>query len=326
MSDYLVSGKKGAGKSVYCVGVIRDALLAKKRVATNLDIYVDKLVPASCRTNFYRLPDRPSYEDMIAIGLGQDGVEEDDNGVMVLDEASAYLNARSWSDKSRQPFLDWIIHSRKYGWDIYFIAQGASQLDKQLRETQIEYHVGVKNTKKWPIPFLTPIFYTLFGIRLTFPKLHLGIIKQGLDVHALRVGRKWFKGTDLYDAYDTQQIFYDPEHPKACALHTVLSAYYVRGRYLNWIDMNKKQIFMILCAGLIIGSISGFSSGYKLASLPDKQTEEVVIDESIKIIGMVQEGLILSALLSDGRSVPVSGEKIDKKGHFYKLGEKWVKR
>ena len=127
MADYLVSGKKGSGKSAFCVGVIRSALKDGKRVATNLDIRVENLVHCSNRRWFYRLPDRPSYSDLIAIGRGQEGVDEDQNGVLILDECSAFLNSRSWNDKGRQEFLDWVIHSRKHVWDTYFIDQCQEQ-------------------------------------------------------------------------------------------------------------------------------------------------------------------------------------------------------
>lgn len=218
MADYLVSGKKALEKApfVLVLFVMRCWL---EKVSTNLDIKVDRLVPF--RINLLiRLPDRPSYEDMLVIGQGQSGVEEENNGVIVLDECSSFLNSRSWNDKGRQAFLDWIIHSRKYGWDTYFIAQ-QEQLDKQLRTTQLEYHIAVKNTAKWPIPFVTPLVMTFTGIRLTLPKMHLGIIKQGMDRDSLLIGRKWLRGVMFSDAYDTQQIFCDREHSSACGIHTV---------------------------------------------------------------------------------------------------------
>lgn len=325
MSDYLVSGKKGAGKSAFCVGLIRASLLEGKRVATNLDIRLDKLVPAHCRGHLLRLPDRPSIEDLHIMGRGQDGVIEEDNGVLVLDETSSFLNSRAWNDKSRQSLLDWFIHSRKYGWDTYFIAQGQEQLDKQLRSTQLEYHIAVKNTAKWPIPFLSPVVNALFGIRLTMPKMHLGIIRQGLDRDSLLIGRKWFKGVDVYDAYDTQQVFIDRDHPSSVGIHTVLSHYYLKGRYLTWLEMHKKQMFYLLAAGVILGSLIGWGSGYKIGKATVIQPVEFVVDSDAKIIGVIQEGLILKVLLNDGRAAVVVGERRDKTGHFYKVGDKWLK-
>lgn len=231
MSDYVVTGKKGNGKSLLAVGIIRDALAQGKRVATNLDVKLDVLCRPSSRVTLIRVPDRPTAADLDAIGKGQDGVEEESNGVLVLDEVSSILNARNWADKSRQSTLDWLIHSRKHGWDTYMIAQGLSQIDKQVRETQLEYHIAVKRTDKWPIPLLSPLA-SMFGFKLTFPRMHVGIVKQGMHHDAFTIERKWFRAKDLYAAYNTQQIFEAQGSDASPGIHTVLSAWHIKGRYL----------------------------------------------------------------------------------------------
>jgi len=234
MTDYAVTGKKRSGKGLFCAGVIRDALQAGRRVATNMDIWPEKMLPATNRATFYRLPDCPTAEELEAIGLGYDGDEIDDekNGVIVLDEASKYFNARAYQDKTRQPLLDWLIHSGKLRWDVYYQMQGLSQIDKQIRETQVEYHIGVKNTRMWPIPFVTPIAGML-GFNVRFPRLNIGIIKQGVERESLVVGRKYFRAKDIFGAYDTEQKFLDRSHPLATGFHTVLSAWHVKGRHLH---------------------------------------------------------------------------------------------
>lgn len=241
MPDFAITGKKGSGKSLYCVGVISDALRAGKRVATNLDIRLDCLMIPVNQSTYFRLPDRPTAADLEAIGRGQDGVCEEDNGLIVLDETSTFFNSRAYGDKSRQPLLDWLVHSRKYGWDVYYICQGLDQIDKQLRSTMIEYHTMVKRTDKWPIPFLTPLG-KLFGLNIRFPKMHLGITKHGVDLNAMVVDRKFYLATDLYPAYDTQQIFLDRDHPQAVGLHSVLSAWHLKGRYLPVIYSPRVRI------------------------------------------------------------------------------------
>lgn len=231
MSDYAITGRKGSGKSLFAVGVIGDALKAGKRVATNLDIYLDKLCNATSKATFTRLPDKPTAADFELIGRGQDGCVEEENGIIVLDETSTFFNSRAYGDRERQPMLDWLVHSRKLGWDVYYICQGLDQIDKQLRTTMIEYHIAVKRTDKWPIPFITPLV-ALFGFNLRFPKMHIGIIKHGVERDSLVVDRKFYRARDLFDCYDTQQLFLDRTHPKACGLHSVLSAWHVKGRYL----------------------------------------------------------------------------------------------
>lgn len=233
MADYLITGKKGSGKSLFAIGVIRDALAAGKKVASNLDVNMDKLASPTSKLTYIRIPDRPNVADMLALGRGQDGVTEEANGVIVIDEAGTFLNARSWGDKERQPLLDWLVHSRKYGWDTYFIAQGLEQLDKQVRTTLLEYRVAVTRTDKWPIPLVTPIVKTLTGYRLTLPKMHIGTIRHGMERDSLVVDRKMYMAKELYPAYQTQQVFLERGHPDAVGLHTVLSAWHVHGRYLG---------------------------------------------------------------------------------------------
>lgn len=232
MADYLITGKKGNGKSIFAVGVIRDALVAGKRVATNLDINIEHICTPDSRKMITRLPDAVTVEDLHTLGRGQEGVVEDDNGVIVIDEAAKFFNARSWGDKSRQPVLDWLVHSRKLGWDVYMICQGLEQIDKQLRTSLLEYWVSVKRTDKWPIPFITPLVKAATGYYLTFPKMSIGTIRHGFDRDALIVDRRWYKGEKLWPAYNTQQVFLDRDHPESVGLHTVLSAWHIQGRYL----------------------------------------------------------------------------------------------
>ena len=231
MADYLITGKKGNGKTIFAVGVIRDALMEGKRVATNLDIYLEPMFSPWSRKNLIRLPDVPSVDDFIALGYGSESVVEEDNGVIVLDEVSKIFNSRNWGDKERQPILDWLVHSRKYGWDVYMVAQGQEQIDKQLRSSLLEYWVVVKRTDKWPIPVVTSLTKAIIkgGIRL--PKMHIVTIRHGFDQNALVVDRKWYRGAEIYPCYDTRQIFKDRDHPQADAIHSVLSPWHVSGRY-----------------------------------------------------------------------------------------------
>lgn len=235
MTDFAVTGKKRSGKGLFCAGLIRDAIRDGRRVATNMDINLAVLSLPWNKTSIIRLPDCPTAADMEALGwgYGQEGdqIDEERNGVIVLDEASKFFNARSWGDKSRQPLLDWLIHSGKLRWHVYYQMQGLEQVDKQLRSTQIEYHIGVKRTDRWPIPGVT-FLAGLIGLDVRVPKMHVGIIKQGCDRDSLTVERKWYMAKDLYKAYDTEQKFLDRDHPQACGLHSVLSNWHTEGRYL----------------------------------------------------------------------------------------------
>lgn len=233
MTDFAVTGKKRSGKGLFCAGLIRDALRDGRRVVTNMDIHLDALFLPWNKSTLIRIPDTPTVEDMNAIGLGYEGddIDEERNGIIVLDECSKFFNARQWGDRTRQPLLDWLIHSGKLRWHVYYQMQGLEQVDKQLRSTQIEYHIAVKRTDRWPIPGVTQLG-KLVGLDVRFPKMHLGIIKHGCERDSMVVDRKFYRAKDLYAAYDTEQRFLDRDHPAAVGMHSVLSPWHVEGRYL----------------------------------------------------------------------------------------------
>lgn len=234
MSDYAIIGKKRTGKTLIAVAIIRDALVKGKRVATNVNLNLDHLMHHTSKKTVIRLPDHPTVEDFESLGRGQPGVAEEDNGVLVLDEVSHFWNARQFQDKNRLTELQWLTQSGKDGWDVYYIMQGLVQIDKQVRDTQIEYLVTIKRTDKWPIPFITPLTSMMFGEdrALRFPKMRLAITRHGIDRDSLVVSRKFYFARDLYPCYETQQKFLDSSHPDSCGMHTMLSAWHLKGRYM----------------------------------------------------------------------------------------------
>jgi len=227
MSDYLVTGKKGNGKSLVCVGLIRDALAKGLRVATNLDIYVEHLLPLGTRKlDLVRLPDRPSVDDMRALGKGAPKLDEAKYGLIVLDEMATWMNARSWNDKGRQDLLDWFVHSRKERWHTYFICQGIDQIDKQIRSSLMDHHVICRRLDKMRIPFIGVITKSLLGFELRPPKIHVAKVRFGMDRNAMVTDTWTYRGTSLYKAYDTEQVFKDDY---AHGMHCMLSPWHVQG-------------------------------------------------------------------------------------------------
>jgi len=231
MSDYLIHGKKGNGKSLVVVGRIRDALLAGRPVATNLNLDLASLLPPGTKNvRCFRLPDRPTIDDLLAIGRGSEAIDESTYGIIALDECAAMLNARNYGDKGRKEMLDYFVHSRKLGWDTYFIAQHPDQIDKQVRMALCELSVSCKRMDKLRIPFLGALTKNLFGFEIRPPKIHVATVRYGMDQHAIVSDRWTYMGRDLYAGYDTRQVFrenYDQ------GVFSYLSPWHVKGRYLN---------------------------------------------------------------------------------------------
>jgi len=232
MTDFAFVGKKRTGKSKHAVLVMRDYLKRGSRVATNIDLNLEPMFGPQSRHTYVRVPDLPTVADFEAIGKGIDnGYDEDNFGALVLDELGVWFNARDFTDKGRAGVLKWLVHSGKFCWDVYYLLHDVEQVDKQLRNTQVEYHVAVKRTDRWPIPGVTPLA-KLVGLDIRFPKMHLGIFKHGVERESMVVDRKWYKAADIYKGYDTEQVFLDRDNPRACGMHSVLSAWHIKGRYL----------------------------------------------------------------------------------------------
>lgn len=237
MSVYFITGKLGSGKTLVTVGKIQEYLQKDRKVATNLDLDITKLVKRSSKATYYRLPDKPRIDDLNAIGRGSDDVNEDTYGLIVLDECGTWLNTRSWNDKERTKFIDWMLHARKLGWDILFIIQDISMIDKQVRDALCEHLVVCRRLDRMKIPFISSIVKTLTGIRVTAPKIHTAKVFYG-DTESSYVTDRWtYTGKALYDAYDTRQVFkpdvlnHGGEEIDMRALSSSLSRWHLDGRY-----------------------------------------------------------------------------------------------
>lgn len=207
MAVYSVEGKLGTGKTKFCVWMAQNALLAGRRVASNVDMQTHLLHPFR-RTTFTRIPDKPTDFDLTAMGHGnQSTYDEDKNGLLILDELGTWLNSRSYQDKGRAGVIDWLIHARKHGWDVYLIVQDANMIDKQVREALIEYQCRCMNLGKIRIPVVGKIL-SMFSERWGYlPKAHTVTARTGYGASAIVADRWMFKGNDLHAAYDTRQIF-----------------------------------------------------------------------------------------------------------------------
>jgi Zonular occludens toxin (Zot) len=281
MTVYFITGKLGGGKSLCAVGRIRDYLNKGSVVATNLNIEVEKLLPTSVKNSvIYRIPDKPSLTDLEAIGVGNSEYDESKNGLLVLDECGTWFNSRSWADKERQSVINWFLHARKLGWDILFIVQDISIVDKQARLALAEHVVYCRRMDRISIPFIGPLVKMITGVRLTLPQSHLAIVKYGDSQTSLTVDRWMYRGRGLYRAYDTKQIFsenYDSE------VYQYLPPYHVKGRYQVLRDgaffMRMTKIYLkrfshvaLLSAGLVLGLST---SVYVNSSQIEKMRKEI---------------------------------------------------
>jgi hypothetical protein len=245
MAVYFVTGKLGSGKTLCCVGKIRDYLRQGWRVATNLDINVQAMTSYDSKVTVTRVPDKPTRWDLDALGQGCDESDESKYGLLVLDELGTWFNCRNWNDKTRSLVIDWFLHARKKHWDIFLIVQSIDVLDSQLVNSLCEHLVVCKRTDRLNIPFVSKALkFMEFSGKL--PKFHIAKVYYGQDESRLEVDRWYYRATDLYACYNTDQIFSEDSD----GLSTVLPAYYQNS--IGLIDYYKKRIVELTTKGRIV--------------------------------------------------------------------------
>lgn len=285
MAVYLITGKLGSGKTLATVGRIRDYLNQGRMVATNLDLKLEKLVnPFAKNTQVIRMPDKPTVEDLENLPTPYEGeYNESKMGGIFLDECGTWFNTRDYRDKSRQPLINKLLHIRKAGWDVFFIIQHIEMMDKQVRDALAEHIVYCQRADRLGLPLITPLG-KLFGLNLRPPKIHLALVKYGSSSFAPVVDRWVYNGSDLYDAYDTRQVFGIND----CNQHSMLPPNTVFGRYTSrkqiaretyekhkskikdFLSTGKRSFFLI---GLTIGVTVNFFNGSepKTATAAEKE-------------------------------------------------------
>lgn len=206
MPGYLVTGVRGAGKSLVAVGRMLDHLRAGLPVATNIDLRLEGV--KGIKGTLYRMPDMPQAADFDALGTVHDSGDESRDGLLVLDECATWLNSRDWNGRDRLGIIEWLVQSRKRGWSLLFLVQSADMIDKQARTTLFDYRVACRRLDRLKIPGVGALGRALtFGLWSgRFPRVHFGVVMYGSGPGAAYVETWKYRGSDLFDRYRTGQI------------------------------------------------------------------------------------------------------------------------
>lgn len=311
----IIYGETGEGKSLYAVHEIQDYLRRGRRVATNMEIDLGKLMPPRSKITYWMLPQCPKFEDLDFIGRGTDSKNPNDFGLLVLDEAPSFLDAREWNAAGRKQMVEWVRHARKRGWRLAFISQHPELIDKQVRKSAFPLVAQVRRLDHVKIPFLP----------LRLPRMHLAVFRYGGGQNPLIVKRRWFFGGSLQNAYDTNQEYFESE----TGVKEMPSAWQSIGSKMRKWDIYKGAIFGCLLAGLAVGSVISFPAGMFYKSSEISKINPDVINKpkynaSIYVTGYVLHGAYPSVMLSDGRIVYANKVKTDLTGTYFQIENVWV--
>jgi hypothetical protein len=318
----LLSGKRGAGKSISAVRLMDDYLSRGCTVATNMAVYPDKLCGAQSKKFIYRLPDVPSLEDFEGLPKGNPNpVMESKNGLIVLDEVGTFLNSREWKDKSRGGTISWFLHSRKLGWDLCLIAQHPRLVDAQIRDGLCEISATCRRMDNLRIPIIG-LLLKLLKLPFKLPKLHIIVFKYGFSFNAPNSDIWIFSGAKYYDCYDSlQQI--SPLNDSISGVCCALSGWHLKGRYMSWFDRTKGALAASFIGGLVISSLAW---GCALLYIESRQASSVTAQlnedkpiAGIRVIGLSGAGHKRTAVLSNGEIGIVTGESFRAGERLYQV-------
>jgi len=294
MANWTVIGELGAGKTILSVAHVRDNFLLRGlKVASNVDMFLEYLMPPMSKVTYLRLTDFPELKELQELGKGGDTKREKDFGLVFLDEVAMFLNARSWQKDGRDDFIIFQRHLRKRRWHSLLLTQDVESMDKQARNALVERVVRCGRTDRIKLPVIGK-FLQFFGFSGMRKQKHIGYVYYGKFIAKGAVyQQKWdYEGQNLWLAYDTEQEFEplritkldngmeDVEGRKRLwrgyankqnrnnefeveivGKYTVLSAWHLYGRYLTWYQIHEQKIRIISIIIILLGAaVVGFAA------------------------------------------------------------------
>lgn len=200
---YLYSGTPGSGKSLHQAIDIYWWLHNGHPCICNFEINLDnikirdrkKLGEFYCITNDVLRPDLLIKYSKLYF---KDHKFKEGAIRLYLDECGIIFDARLWNSKGRKEWISFFTQHRKYGYDIYLVAQFDRMIDRQIRSL-IEYeiiHRKVKNFGKWGFMINAAAAGQLFvAVKMWYP------LKE-------RISSEFFKGHKKYfELYNTLNTF-----------------------------------------------------------------------------------------------------------------------
>lgn len=162
------TGVPGSGKSLHVIRRIVAYLQAGKHVISNFPLLVDE-VPKNKGRYFFMPNERLTVSYLMQFSKTMHKPKQENQTLLVIDEASVKFNSRTFMEKDRLAFLSFFAQHRKYGFQIILVQQDLRQIDRQIRdmvELEVE-HRKMNNYKLYkfcPFPLFCAIEFNI-GIR-----------------------------------------------------------------------------------------------------------------------------------------------------------------
>lgn len=196
---YLYSGTPGSGKSLHQASDIYWWLHNGKNCVTNFQIDTTKIKTRKLGECLVVDNQHLTPELLIVYSKLYFKTHKYKEGALrvYIDECQLIFNAREWNIKGRAEWLSFFTQHRKYGYDVYLIAQFDRMIDRQIRSL-IEYeviHRKVSNFGKfgWIASKLSG--GNLFvAVKVWYP------MKEGVGHEFFTAHKRYYQ---LYDTYNT---------------------------------------------------------------------------------------------------------------------------
>jgi len=203
MTASLYFGQQGTGKSTVATGEALEYLRAGRRVVCNYPIDPSPAVlhPSDPMVNAVVevIPSRPVLSDLKQLGLGwlnpEDIGREEKCGLIVIDEAGPWLSARDWNGEDRKALIDFLVQTRKRGWDLIFLAHTPIMIDKQVRDGVIEIYGRCKRTDR------------MKKLGFNLPRMHICVCRYGASEMAPMVERRMYRGAIEHKCFQSYAVF-----------------------------------------------------------------------------------------------------------------------
>lgn len=215
MSDalHVVHGNMGQGKGLICVGLIGEYMERNAKIATNMDLKLENLPIKNSTSQIIRVADLPTKQDLVDIGEGwpddfsDDDYDETKKGLLILDEATVWMNSREFNQKGKTDLVKYMAMLRKLGWDTFICIQDYESLDAQVRRGLGEAQVVCKKTIGFPVKYIGFILTVFWFIISGAVSWHKASFVRGHGRDATTKYSKHFLGRKYYKAYNTRQKY-----------------------------------------------------------------------------------------------------------------------